>query len=240
MVPPQPPLGLPAAKMGVPCYEVPTGWKYFGNLMDADARFAKTRRTPLLCGEESFGTSSDHIREKDGMWAMLAWLSVLAQRNMSVREVMAQHWRQFGRNYYQRHDYEGVNKADAQAMMQRLVGLCDMFQLGGHSEQSPVSLAGGHSLVSADDFEYHDPIDDSVTSHQGIRLTMRGGSRVIFRLSGTGVGGATVRMYLERYVAVGGDLDMEPVAALQSITEAAVQLSQIAQFTGRSQASIIT
>merc|ERR1719220_2224618 len=186
---------LVAKKKGIECFETPTGWKFFGNLMDSGnpKYFPDTKvYTPFICGEESFGTGADHVREKDGMWAVLAWLQILAAKSMSsgklvtVEEVATAHWKEFGRNYYARYDYEGVDKPKAEQMMK---------------EMSEMSLAGqefgdGMKVKSNDVFEYKDPVDGSVSKNQGIRIIFEDGSRIIFRLSGTGVAGATVRLYL--------------------------------------------
>jgi len=233
-----------AAKLGITCFEVPTGWKFFGNLMDsATPAFGGADYTPFVCGEESFGTGANHVREKDGLWAVLAWLSILAFRNadasvplVSVEQIVREHWAEYGRNYYCRYDYEGVDKAGATAMMARLVGMVDMFNLGG---AAPLALHG-NTLVKADEFCYTDPVDGSVSAHQGIRFIFGDGSRIVFRLSGTGVAGATVRMYLERYVDGAGDLGMPTADALATLVAAALELSQIEQFTGRTEPSVIT
>ena len=232
-----------ASKLGVRCFEVPTGWKFFGNLMDSACAYGGEDFTPFVCGEESFGTGADHVREKDGMWAVLAWLSILAFRNadaavplVSVEQVVREHWAEFGRNYYCRYDYEGVDKGGATAMMARLVGMADMFNLGGAASLK----LHGNELAKADEFCYTDPVDGSVSAHQGIRFIFKDGSRIVFRLSGTGVAGATIRMYLERYVDGTGDLDMATADALKSLVDTALQLSQIEQFTGRTEPSVIT
>ena len=178
-----------AKQLGINCFETPTGWKFFGNQLDAG------RIT--LCGEESFGTGSDHIREKDGLWAVLFWLSILAKRQCSVVEVMQKHWSTYGRHYYSRHDYEGVETERAHGLYN---GLRD--RLG---DLAGTSFADSR-IASADDFAYSDPVDGSLTQKQGLRLLLEDGSRIILRLSGTGTKGATLRLYLERYVATGGNL----------------------------------
>jgi phosphoglucomutase len=172
-----------AEAMGIGHYETPTGWKFFGNLLDAG------RAT--VCGEESFGTGSDHVREKDGLWAVLMWLNILAVRKASVAEILADHWAKFGRNYYSRHDYEALPSATGEAIMQ---GLRD--RLGS----LPGTRVAGLSVAAADDFAYEDPVDGSVSQRQGLRVVFEGGSRFVLRISGTGTEGATLRLYLERYV----------------------------------------
>ncbi|MFS8825825.1 alpha-D-glucose phosphate-specific phosphoglucomutase, partial [Synechococcus sp. R6-6] len=170
-----------AAKLGIPCYETPTGWKFFGNLLDAGK--------VTLCGEESFGTGSHHIREKDGLWAVLFWLNILAVRRQPVRQIVEEHWRTYGRNVYSRHDYEGLPVEVAEALMEDL-----RRSLPGWVGQR----LGSQLVAYADDFSYTDPVDGSTTSHQGIRIGFEDGSRIIYRLSGTGTHGATLRVYLER------------------------------------------
>jgi len=212
-----------AKQLGIHCFETPTGWKFFGNLLDAG------RIT--LCGEESFGTGSDHIREKDGLWAVLFWLSILAKRQCSVAEVMQQHWSTYGRHYYSRHDYEGVDTERAHGLYNSL-----RDRLG--------NLAGtsfaDSSIASADDFAYSDPVDGSLTEKQGLRLLLDDGSRVILRLSGTGTKGATLRLYLERYVATGGNLDQNPQQALAGMIAAADALAGIRATTGMDVPTVIT
>ena len=212
-----------AKQLGINCFETPTGWKFFGNLLDAG------RIT--LCGEESFGTGSDHIREKDGLWAVLFWLSILAKRQCSVAEVMQQHWSTYGRHYYSRHDYEGVDTDKAHGLYDSL-----RDRLG--------NLAGtsfaDSNIASADDFAYSDPVDGSLTQKQGLRLLLEDGSRVILRLSGTGTKGATLRLYLERYVATGGNLDQNPQQALAGMIAAADALAGIRTNTGMDAPTVIT
>lgn len=210
-----------AEALDIACYETPTGWKFFGNLMDAGLC--------TLCGEESFGTGSNHIREKDGLWAVLCWLSILAAKRLSVAEILREHWQRFGRSYYQRHDYEGLN---AEAAGQMLAAL---------REKLP-TLAGknfsGDQIKSADDFSYTDPVDGSISAKQGIRLLLSDGSRVICRLSGTGTEGATLRLYLERYRADGGSGD--PNQVLAPLAQAARELLDLKQYCGREEPTIIT
>ena len=212
-----------AKQLGIDCFETPTGWKFFGNLLDAG------RIT--LCGEESFGTGSDHIREKDGLWAVLFWLSILAKRQCSVAEVMQQHWSTYGRHYYSRHDYEGVDTERAHGLYN---GLRD--RLG---DLAGTSFADSN-IASADDFAYGDPVDGSLTQKQGLRLLLDDGSRVILRLSGTGTKGATLRLYLERYVATGGNLDQNPQQALAGMIAAADALAGIRATTGMDVPTVIT
>ena len=210
-----------AARLGIACYETPTGWKYFGNLLDAGMI--------TLCGEESAGTGSSHVREKDGVWAVLLWLNILAIRRQPVAEILRQHWAQYGRNYYARHDYEEVDAAAANAMIADLRAM--LPRLKGET-------AGGLRVASADDFAYRDPVDGSLTGQQGIRILFEDGSRVIFRLSGTGTAGATLRVYLERYEA--NSLGLETGAALADLISFAGRIAQIAQRTGRTAPSVIT
>lgn len=170
-----------AAELGVPLYETPTGWKFFGNLMDAGMC--------TICGEESFGTGSNHIREKDGLWAVLCWLSILAHTGRSVSEIVQAHWQRYGRSYYQRHDFEALDPNAATDMLSDLRAKLPNLS----------ATIGGQNIVKADDFAYTDPVDGSTTTSQGVRLILEGGSRVVLRLSGTGTAGATLRMYLESY-----------------------------------------
>ncbi len=210
-----------AAALGIPVFETPTGWKFFGNLLDAGR--------VTICGEESFGTGSDHVREKDGLWAILLWLNILAVRGQSVATIMADHWATYGRNYYSRHDFEGIETAQADAMMADLRGrLADM---AGQS-------LFGMTIQTADDFAYHDPVDGSVSRNQGVRIIMADGSRIVLRLSGTGTSGATLRLYLERFSAT--NLDLDPQTALAPVIAAAHDLAQITAFTGRVTPDVIT
>ena len=212
-----------AKELGIDCFETPTGWKFFGNLLDAG------RIT--LCGEESFGTGSNHIREKDGLWAVLFWLSILAKRQCSVAEVMQQHWNRFGRHYYSRHDYEGIDKEKADGLYGRLRDR--LSNLTGEA------FAGGR-IANADDFAYSDPVDGSLTDQQGLRLLLEDGSRVIMRLSGTGTQGATLRLYLERYVDAAGNLQQDPQQALGAMIAAADELAGIRATTGMNRPTVIT
>ena len=212
-----------AKALGVPCFETPTGWKYFGNLLDAGM--------VTLCGEESYGTGSSHIREKDGVWAVLFWLNLLAASGKPVDTLVREHWARFGRNYYSRHDYEAVDSTAAQAMMEHLRG-----QLTGLAGQQK----GGYTVALADDFVYTDPVDQTVATRQGVRIVMTDGSRIVFRLSGTGTEGATIRLYLEQYEADTARHDIDPQAALSGLAAIAAQLSQLKKFTGRERPTIVT
>ena len=212
-----------AKALGIPCFETPTGWKFFGNLLDAGHI--------TLCGEESFGTGSNHIREKDGLWAVLFWLQILARRREPVSRIMAEHWSRFGRHYYSRHDYEAIPSEAAHGLYDRMKTMLP-------------SLAGerfaGRSIATADDFAYTDPVDGSLTSGQGLRLLLDDGSRVVLRLSGTGTQGATLRVYLESYVPSSGDLQQDPQAALGDLITAIDGLAEIRQRTGMGRPTVIT
>jgi phosphoglucomutase len=212
-----------AAKLGVPCFETPTGWKFFGNLLDAG------RIT--LCGEESAGTGSNHVREKDGVWAVLLWLSILAARQQSVMQIAQAHWADYGRNYYTRHDYEDLDTPVAQALMQALAA--KLPTLGG-------ATLAGRRVATADDFSYTDPVDGSVAKHQGLRIVFDDGSRIVYRLSGTGTSGSTLRVYIERYEAGPAHLAQDTQAALADLIVLAGELSGRRQRTGRAQPDVIT
>lgn len=212
-----------AQALGIPCYETPTGWKFFGNLLDAG------RAT--LCGEESFGTGSDHVREKDGLWAVLMWLSILAVTGRSVAEVLADHWARFGRTYYSRHDYEALPVALAETIMADL-----RARLAGLAGQA----AAGLVVIRADEFAYTDPVDGSVSTGQGLRIFFEGGARAVLRLSGTGTEGATLRLYLERYVPGPEGLAQDPQAALAPIIDAVEALAGICQRSGRAGPDVVT
>ncbi len=212
-----------AGRLGIACYETPTGWKFFGNLLDAGLA--------TLCGEESAGTSSDHIREKDGLWAVLLWLNILARRKESVAEIARRHWAEHGRNYYTRHDYEEVDAGAAQALMADLRG--GLAGLVGRS-------VGGEVVRHADDFAYRDPVDGSVTTGQGIRVLFESGSRIVYRLSGTGTEGATLRVYIERFESDPSRLALDTQATLAGLIAAANAIAGIAQRTGRAAPSVIT
>ncbi len=212
-----------ADALGIGKFETPTGWKFFGNLLDAGKA--------TLCGEESFGTGSDHVREKDGLWAVLLWLNILAVRKQSVAAIMAEHFAKFGRNYYSRHDFEAIASDKADAMMAAL-------------RASLPSLAGrqveGMTIQAADDFAYTDPIDGSVSRQQGVRILFTDGSRIVLRLSGTGTEGATLRLYLERFTPGPEGLDHDPQEALAPVIRAAHTLASITEFTGRRDPNVIT
>ena len=212
-----------ARELGISCFETPTGWKFFGNLLDAG------RIT--LCGEESFGTGSNHIREKDGLWAVLFWLNILAVRDCSVAEVMAEHWSRFGRHYYSRHDYEAIASEAAHGLYDRIKAM--LPELVGQP-------FAGRTIATADDFAYTDPVDGSVTTGQGLRLLLDDGSRVVLRLSGTGTQGATLRVYLESYVPPSGNLNQDPQAALGDLITAIDQLAEIRSRTGMDKPTVIT
>jgi len=212
-----------AAAMNLPCFETPTGWKFFGNLLDAG------RIT--LCGEESFGTGSNHVREKDGLWAVLFWLNVIAARGLSVQQIVQAHWATYGRNYYTRHDYEEVPGDAAAGVMQHL---------RDQQSSQPGTTLAGRLIHAADDFAYLDPIDGSTSAHQGLRILFDDGARIIYRLSGTGTAGATLRVYIESYVAGPDGLDLDPQDALKNLVQAALDISGIPSRTGRTAPTVIT
>jgi phosphoglucomutase len=211
-----------AAKLGIGSFETPTGWKFFGNLLDAGKA--------TICGEESAGTGSDHVREKDGLWAVLLWLNILAVRKASVVEVMQDHWETYGRDYYSRHDYEAIPKDIADSMIAALRG-----KLAG----LPGQVVAGLTIEAADEFSYLDPVDGSESHAQGLRVFFQGGGRVVFRLSGTGTEGATLRVYLQTYETGDGDLGRDPQEALSAVIAAAAELSELSR-TGRSGPDVIT
>jgi phosphoglucomutase len=212
-----------AERLKVKCYETPTGWKFFGNLLDAGLA--------TICGEESAGTGSNHVREKDGLWAVLLWLNILGRRKESVENIVFQHWRDYGRNFYTRHDYEEVDAGRANGLMDHL-----RAQLG----KTDLPAFGRKALAKSDDFAYHDPVDQSDSKGQGIRFLFKDGSRVIYRLSGTGTAGATLRVYIERYepdpAKQGGDTQ----TALSDLVQIARNLAEIETRTGRDTPSVIT
>ena len=210
-----------AAALGIPCYETPTGWKFFGSLLDAG------RIT--ICGEESFGTGSNHVREKDGLWAVLAWLSILAHTRQSVSDVMQAHWQRFGRSYYQRHDYENIASEAADAMMSGL-----RAQLG----TLPGTPMAGSRIRVADDFSYTDPVNGSVTNNQGTRLLLEDGSRAIIRLSGTGTEGATLRLYFEAYSK--DDIAQDSAERIRPLSDAVGALLELKTRAGRAAPDVIT
>jgi phosphoglucomutase len=212
-----------AKALGIGQYETPTGWKFFGNLLDAG------RAT--ICGEESFGTGSDHVREKDGLWAVLLWLNILAVRKETVAEILAGHFRRYGRNYYSRHDFEALPVDKAEAMMAALRGKLATL---------PGTMVAGLEVEAADDFAYTDPVDGSVSKAQGVRVLFRGGARAVFRLSGTGTEGATLRLYLELYEPGPERLDRDPQAALGPVIRAAHEVAGIEGFTGRTAPDVVT
>ncbi|HSI46255.1 MAG TPA: alpha-D-glucose phosphate-specific phosphoglucomutase [Methylophilus sp.] len=212
-----------AAKLGIDCYETPTGWKFFGNLMDAGK--------VTLCGEESFGTGSDHVREKDGLWAVLCWLNLLAATGESVESLVRKHWQTYGRNVYSRHDYEAVPADYAQAMM-------------AHVRQQFASLPGkvfgSYTVNTIDDFSYTDPVDSSVSTGQGLRILFACGSRIVIRLSGTGTEGATIRVYLEAFTQDAAQQQLDAQEALAELIAVSNQISQLPALTGRVQPTVIT
>ncbi len=212
-----------AEALGINCYETPTGWKFFGNLMDAGK--------VTLCGEESFGTGSDHVREKDGLWAVLFWLNILAVRKQSVEAILTEHWARYGRNYYSRHDYEGVDATAANELVS---------QLRGKLTSLPGQSFGHQKIAFADDFSYIDPIDGSESHKQGIRIGFEDGSRIVFRLSGTGTEGATLRLYVERYETDSDKHQQATQAALADLISIADDIAGIRQFTGRDAPTVIT
>lgn len=212
-----------AEKLGINCYETPTGWKFFGNLLDANLA--------TLCGEESFGTGSNHIREKDGLWAVLFWLNIIAARGESVEQIIRSHWQEFGRNYYSRHDYEEVDALTANEMMERLRSML---------AELPGKQYGKYVVDYADDFSYTDPVDGSVSSKQGIRIGFTDGSRIVYRLSGTGTKGATLRIYLESYEPDSSKHNSETQKALESFIKLAEEIGQIRKFTLRDTPTVIT
>jgi phosphoglucomutase len=212
-----------AAALGIPCYETPTGWKFFGTLLDAG------RAT--LCGEESFGTGSDHVREKDGLWAVLFWLNILAVRKESVADIVRAHWRTYGRNVYSRHDYEAVESNAANDLMTHLRG-----RLGSLAGKR----LGAYEVSFADDFAYTDPIDGSVTTGQGLRIGFTDGSRIVYRLSGTGTEGATLRVYIERYEPDAAKHDRPTQEALADLIGLARELAEIETRTSRAEPTVIT
>jgi len=209
--------------LGIPCYETPTGWKFFGNLMDAGK--------VTLCGEESFGTGSDHVREKDGLWAVLFWLNILAVRKQSVEEITREHWARFGRNVYSRHDYEGIPGEAANGVMKQLRDSIKSLQ---------GARLGSLQVRLCDDFSYTDPVDGSVSTGQGVRILFTDGSRIVFRLSGTGTEGATLRIYLESFEPDVSKHHLDAQIALSELISIALEISGLRQRTGREQPTVIT
>lgn len=252
-----------AAALGIPCFETPSGWKFFGNLMDshllprADGA-QPPRYAPLLCGEESFGTGSDHVREKDGVWAILAWLQILAHYNadaskplVGVSAIVGSHWATYGRNYYTRHDYEEVSADQGAELVRRLRELAT----GARPLPTAPLAPGAPALLSVTEFEYVDPVDGSVSRNQGLVAAFAGGARAVFRLSGTGSVGATIRLYVERYEpadvpaapadargvrAAPASLLVPTQVALRPVVEAALALSALRELTGRAEPDVIT
>ncbi len=212
-----------AEKLGLDCYETPTGWKFFGNLLDAGKI--------TVCGEESFGTGSDHVREKDGLWAVLFWLNILAERQQSVEDIVIEHWKTYGRNFYSRHDYEGVDSAKANELMDGLRSQLSTL---------PGQPLGDYTVDYADDFSYTDPIDGSISQKQGLRIGFTDGSRMVFRLSGTGTQGATIRLYLESYEPDSAKHSVDPQVALRPLILLADEVSKLQALTGRDQPTVIT
>lgn len=212
-----------AIKLGIPSFETPTGWKYFGNLMDAGMA--------TLCGEESYGTGSSHIREKDGVWAVLFWLNLLAANGKPVDTIVREHWAQYGRNYYSRHDYEGVDIAAAEAMMANL--RLKLPALAG-------KVLDGHTVDFADDFRYNDPVDHSVAVEQGVRIVMKDGARIVVRLSGTGTVGATVRLYLELYEADPARHNLDTQTVLAGLAGIADDIIELKTRTGLAKPTVVT
>ncbi|MBO6868473.1 MAG: alpha-D-glucose phosphate-specific phosphoglucomutase [Thalassococcus sp.] len=212
-----------AEALNIGCYETPTGWKFFGNLLD-DGRVT-------LCGEESAGTGSDHVREKDGLWAVLFWLNILAKRKTSVADLMKDHWATYGRNYYSRHDYEAVDSSAANDLV---------ASIREQLETLPGTTIAGETIKTADEFAYDDPVDGSRSEGQGIRLTTASGGRIVMRLSGTGTEGATLRVYLEQVETDPAKMDQDPQKALASIIDVAQAVGEIAKRTGREKPDVIT
>ena len=212
-----------AAKLNIPCFETPTGWKFFGNLMDAGR--------VTLCGEESFGTSSSHVREKDGLWAVLFWLNIIAVKKQGVEAIMLAHWREYGRNVYSRHDYESIPTDAANSVITHIKS--QFTTLPGQS-------FGRYTVSTCDDFSYLDPIDGSVSNNQGIRILFTDGSRIVFRLSGTGTEGATLRIYLEAFEPDASKHYLDAQIALAEMIQIALQISQLVERTGRTEPTVIT
>lgn len=212
-----------AARLDIPCFETPTGWKFFGNLMDAGKI--------TLCGEESFGTGSDHVREKDGLWAVLFWLNIIAVLGKPARSIVREHWQEYGRDYFTRHDYENVDSAQAGSVIDTLkASLADL----------PGKTFAGFEVEAADDFSYVDPVDGSESKAQGVRLFFTNGSRVVIRLSGTGTSGATVRIYCDRFENDPGLLGSDTQRALSGLIDAVEEITKLRQITGRQRPDVIT
>jgi phosphoglucomutase len=212
-----------AAARGIPCFETPTGWKFFANLLDAGLI--------TLCGEESAGTGSSHVREKDGLWAVLLWLDVIAATGKPAAQIVRDHWAEYGRDFYARHDYEEVDAGAAQGLMQ---------SLRDRLATLPGQRFGGLTVSACDDFAYTDPVDGSVTAAQGIRILFAEDARAVFRLSGTGTVGATLRVYLERFEADPARHGLPPAEVLAPVIAAAREIAGIEQHTGRAEPSVMT
>lgn len=212
-----------AEAMGIECYETPTGWKFFGNLLD-DKRIT-------LCGEESFGSGSDHIREKDGIWAVLFWLNMIAEKQQSVEQITRTHWKIFGRHFYTRHDYEAIDTQNAEKLMTNLRALVPELAKKSYGE---------YTIKLADDFSYNDPVDNSTTEHQGIRILFTNDSRIVFRLSGTGTAGATLRVYIERYEKDSENHDNDTQEMLADLIEIADEIAEIKTICQRDKPDVIT
>jgi len=242
-------LDLVAQKLGIPLFETPVGWKYFGNLMDSGNPnyFPGTPKyTPLICGEESFGTGACHVRERDGMWTVLAWLQILAAKTedlgqlVTVEDVVRAHWQEYGRNYYARYDFENVDKNKAAEMMHRLAN----FSMEG--EEVFLPAASGDNYVEGtmvhrhDEFSYRDPVDGNLSEKQGVRIVFENGSRIVFRLAASGVAGATVRMYLESYEPPTGNLDRHPYQVLEPLGQLGMEIAELEAHTRRTRPTFIT
>jgi len=212
-----------AQQLNIPCFETPTGWKFFGNLMDAGK--------VTLCGEESFGTSSSHVREKDGLWAVLFWLNIIAVKKLGVEAILKAHWLEYGRNVYSRHDYESIPTEAANGLIAHIKSQFDTL---------PGQKFGNYTVQTCDDFSYHDPIDGSVSNNQGTRILFTDGSRIVFRLSGTGTEGATLRIYLEAYEPDASQHHLDAQVALGEMIKIASLISQLVDRTGRSAPTVIT
>ncbi len=214
---------LVAKKMKIDCYETPTGWKFFGNLMDADK--------VTLCGEESFGTGSSHVREKDGLWAVLCWLNIIASKKDSVENIVKAHWAEYGRNVYSRHDYEAIPTEDANRVIDHIRSQFNTL---------PNQIFGSYTVKTCDDFSYTDPVDGSVSHLQGLRILFEDGSRVVFRLSGTGTQGATIRIYIEAFEPDTAKHHLDAQDALQEMIKIAMDISDLEKLTGRTKPTVIT
>lgn len=238
-------LDVVAESLDIPFFSTPTGWKYFGNLMSSKELFDQEDFTPFLCGEESFGTGSDHIREKDGLWAALAWMSILMHSNeksdsfVTVKDIVSKHWTKYGRHFYCRYDYEGVDSDSANRMMELIRTNLVLGDVTCVNADDPKVI-----LESAEEFSYTDPVDGSIASNQGLVLSFRypGGdpARVVFRLSGTGSSGATIRMYLEKYEADTTKHGTAAPVALKSLADRAIEIVKMEELTGREFPTVIT